>query len=169
MTTIIFPGVGVALGKFTVDNVVIAVPLLPGEQRMYTPFPYPTLENWRRQALSATSTLFEVQTQCRTTLLFAHEADLKTVFFELTQMDPALLAGHYNFKQKAVLADQQLAVARESTHQAMVELIQQRVPEQYMTLISQRVESVSFATRVAGVCAAVYLTALLLEDAEARK
>ena len=169
MATIVFPGVGEALGKFTVDDVVISTPLLKGEKRMYSTFPYPTLEMWRRNILAATSSLFELPTQCRTAVLFAHEADLKTVFVELTEIDPALLAGNYNFKKKAVLADKELAKAREQTLLAVKELNQQDIPEQYVTLMQQRIESPAFGHRVAGMCAAVYMTALLLEEAEARK
>lgn len=168
MATIIFPGVGEALGKFTVDDVVISTPLIRGETRMYAEFPYPTLEIWRRSVLAATSSLFELPTQCRTAVLFAHEADMKTVFFEITKTDPALLAGNYNFKKKAVLADKELTTAREQTLLAIKELNQQNIPEQYVTLMQQRVESAAFAHRVAGMCAAVYLTALILEDDEAR-
>jgi len=168
MATIIFPGVGEALGKFTVEDIVISTPLLPGEKRMYEPFPYPTLEMWRRNVLSATSSLFELPTQCRTSVLFAHEADMKTVFFEITKIDPALLAGNYNFKKKAVLADKELTNARGQTTLAIKELNQQRIPEQYVTLMQQRVESAAFSHRVAGMCAAVYMTALILEDDEAR-
>jgi hypothetical protein len=167
MATIIFPGVGTSLGKFTVDGVVIATPLLPGEKRMYSPFPYSTLEMWRRTALSATSTLFELPTQCRTTLLFAHEVDMQTVFLELTRVDPKFLAGKYDFKKKAVLADSEMSTARESKALAFKELAQQRVPEQYVELIQQRVESSAFNHRVTGMCAAVYMTAILLEEAEA--
>ena len=59
-------------------------------------------------------------------------------------------------------------MAHEQKQLAIKELNQQRVPEQYSTLIQQRIESAAFSHRVAGMCAAVYLTALLLEDDEAR-
>jgi len=167
VATIIFPGVGEALGKFTVDSVLISTPLILGEKRMYSGFPYPTLEMWRRNVLSATASIFELPTQCRTAVLFAHETDMKTVFFELTETDPKLLAGTYNFKQKAVIADKALETARESKLLALKELNEQQIPEQYVSLMQQRVESAAFAHRVAGMCAAVYMTALLLEEAEA--
>lgn len=166
MATIPFIGVGTGLGKFTVDDVVISSPIVKGEGRLYTSFPYPTLELWRRHALSAAATINELPTQCRTALLFAHEADMKTVFYELTQIDPAILAGHYNFKKKANLADKELVRPLALKADAFKELKQLGLPEQHIELIQKRVDSESFAHRVAGVCAAVYLTALLLEEAK---
>jgi hypothetical protein len=167
MATIVFPGTGALYGEFTVNDVVVSVPLLQGEHRLYTAFPYPTLERWRQNVLAATATLFELPTQCRTAVLFAHEADMGTVFFELTQEDPDTLLGYYNFKKKADLADRELTTPHTLKTQALQELYQQRIPEQYITLIQQRLDSAAFGPRVTGMCAAVYLTALLLEEAEA--
>lgn len=167
MATLTFIGTGTNLGKFTVDDVVISSPMVAGEKRLYSPFPYPTLEIWRRHALVASASIFELPTQCRTTVLFAHEADLGTMFFELTKVDPAILEGHYNFKKKAILADKELAAILTVKEEALKELKQQGVPNQHTDLIQSRVDSNVFAHRVAGICAAVYLTALLLEDAEA--
>jgi hypothetical protein len=169
MATLTFLGTGTGLGKFTVDDIIISSPLIKGERRLYSPFPYPTLEIWRRHALVASASIFELPTQCRTTVLFAHEADMGTMFYELTQTDPAILEGHYNYKKKAILAEQELSIPLSMKAKAFAELKQQNVPDQHVALIQQRVDSESFAHRVTGVCAAVYLTALLLEEAEARQ
>ena len=162
-----FVGTGTAVADFTVDDAVISAPLVRGEARMYSEFPYPTLENWRRRALVASATIPVLSTRVRTALLFAHEADLKTMFLELTEVDPEALAGRYNFKKKANLADKELELPLTQIDAALKELAEQKIPEQYRELMEKRLRSENFNHRVAGLCAAVYFTALLLEEAEA--
>jgi len=167
MATVQFVGTGTILGRFTIDDALVSSPRIKGEARLYTPFPYPTLEVWRRGALSATASITEVDTQVRTTVLYAHSADMGSVFFEVTNVNPAILAGHYNFQRSAVLADKDLAVPRTMARSALAELKQLLVPDQYLMLIQQRLESETFNHRVAGLCAAVYFAGVLLEEAEA--
>jgi hypothetical protein len=162
-----FVGTGTITGEFTIDDLVVSAPMLPGEYRLQTEFPYPTLERWRRDALVATASIDAWDTRGRTTLLFAHEADMASVFLDLTGVLATKLAGHYNFKRTAILADKTLTTARALKDLAMRELTAQRVPDSHVAFIRQRVESEAFNHRVAGMCAAVYLTALLLEEAEA--
>lgn len=162
-----FLGTGTITGEFTIDDVIVTRELITGEYRLQKPFPYPTLERWRQHALTATASIEAWDTRGRTTVLFAHEADMGSVFLGLTREDPALLAGHYNFKKKANLADRELSVIYGLTALALSELKKQRVPDSHVALIEQRLSSATFNHRVAGVCAAVYLTALLLEEAEA--
>lgn len=164
-----FVGTGTDVADFTVDDVIISSPLVKGEKRMYSPFPYPVLDTWRRHALNSVATLQVLSTQCRITLLFALEADMHIVFYEVTDIDPKLLAGRYNYKKKASLVDQELTTPYTLSRLAMAELRQQQIPEQYVELIQQRVESDTLNHRIAGLCAAVYLTALILEEAEAIK
>jgi len=167
MTTTTFIGVGDLTGNFTIDDFVVARLFVPGEVRIQTPFPYPALERWRRHALEATSISIEPPTQGRTTVLFAHENGMGSVFFGLTDADPSILAGNYNHKQQGVLVDAALTGAYASALQVFAELKQQQVPPQYIQFIQQRLESATFSHRVTGLCAAVYLTALLLEQTEA--
>src|SRR3954464_237515 len=117
-----FLGTGTITGEFTVDDIVVTSPMLPGEYRLQTAFPYPTLERWRQQTLTATSSISAWDTRGRTTMLFAHESDMGSVFFDLTGVAPATLAGHYNFKRKAILADKDLATALRLKELAMREL-----------------------------------------------
>lgn len=167
MATIPFFGTGTIYGRFTIDDVIVSSPRIPGETRMFTPFPYPTLEVWRRGALSATASIQEIDTQVRATVLYAHSADMGSVFYELTNVPPTILAGHYNFQQSAPLADKALIVQRTMSRAALSELKELLVPDQYLMLIQQRIDSDTFNHRVAGVCAAVYLAGLLLEQREA--
>lgn len=162
-----FVGTGIVTGEFTVDDIVITSPMLPGEYRLQTAFPYPTLERWRQEALTATSSIPAWDTRGRTTMLFAHETDMGSVFFALTGVAPAILAGHYNFKRKAILADKDLATTLRLKDLALRELAAQRIPEHHIALIRQRLESPAFHHRVSGICSAVFMTALLLEEAEA--
>jgi hypothetical protein len=162
-----FVGTGTVTGEFTVDGSVVSAPMLPGEYRLQTAFPYPTLDRWRRDALVATSSIEAWDTRGRTTLLFAHEADLASMFLALTGVPAEKLAGFYNFKRKALLADKDLATPIKLKELAIRELTAQRIPGSHVALIRQRIESETFNHRVAGICAAVYLTALLLEEAEA--
>lgn len=162
-----FVGTGTITGEFTVDDIVVTSPMLPGEYRLQSPFPYPTLERWRRDALVATASIDAWDTRGRTTMLFAHESDMGAVFFDLTGVAPATLAGNYNFKRKAILADKDLALALQLKDAAMRELASQRIPESHLALIQQRLDSATFNHRVTGICAAVFMTALLLEEAEA--
>lgn len=50
---------------------------------------------------------------------------------------------------------------------ALRELATLQVPDGHIELIKKRLESQTFNHRVAGFCAAVYLTSLLLEEDEA--
>src|SRR4051812_17401265 len=129
-----FLGSGTITGEFTIDDIVVAAPLIPGEYRLQTAFPYPTLERWRREALTATSTIEAWDTRGRTTTLFAHETDMGSVFFSLTGVAPAALEGRYNFKRKAILADKDLATALKLKDMALRELVSQRIPESHIAL-----------------------------------
>ena len=162
-----FLGTGTAYGRSTVYGSVSAYAPVKGEDRLSRPFPYPTLEQWRRYALTAASTSTALTTQRRMAVLFAHEEEMQCVFNELTRTDPALLSGYYNDKQTAILADKALAIPYTLKTAAYLELKHQNIPDTYLHFIQQRVEGSSFAQRVAGVCAAVYLTAILLEELEA--
>jgi hypothetical protein len=162
-----FVGTGIITGEFTIDGVIVSLPVIPGEYRLQKPFPYPTLDLWRREALVATSSIEAWDTRGRTTVLFAHESDMGSVFFDLTKTSPEELAGIYNFKRKANLADKDLAVVLKQKELALGELVQQAVPAGHIDLIRKRLESATFNHRVTGICAAVYLTALLLEEVEA--
>lgn len=167
MATATFLGTGTADGDFTIDGLIYQKPFIVGEPRLQTAFPYPNLEQWRRHALSATSTVARLDGQGRTTVLFAHESGMGSVFFDLTGVQPSVLAGHYNFKRKAILVDRDLAIVFSLKEGAFAELKQQRVPDSHIDMIRKRVESLTFNHRVAGICAAVYMTALLLTQVEA--
>ena len=95
-----------------------------------------------------------------------HEADLKAIFFDLTGADDASIAGWYVDKRKALAVDKALETAMTQLPQALRELKHQQIPDGHIELIRARLVSSSFAHRVAGLCAAVYLTALLLSDAQ---
>lgn len=170
MATIPFLGVGEPIEAFNIDNVLVNKEMLPGEVRLRTAFPYPTLEMWRRQgmqftAVSPTTGSSDIATRGRTLVLFAHDADLKSIFFDLTGADDVSIAGWYVDKLKAQAVDKILETAMTQRAQALRELKQLLVPDQHIELIRSRLEGPSFNHRVAGLCAAVYLTALLLSEA----
>lgn len=167
MATAQFFGTGTSSGDFTIDGVIFTKPLIVGELRLRTAFPYPNLERWRQHALSTTSTQARLDGQARTTILFAFEAGMGALFFDLTNVPPETLAGHYNFKRKALLVDKDLTLVMPLKEGALRELKQQRIPDMHIEMIRQRLESATFNHRVTGICAAVYITALLLEEAEA--
>jgi len=154
-------------GKFSIDGLIKTEALLPGEARLYAAFAYPTLEDWRRRALTAAATVTDIATQSRAAIVFAYGADMSVVFRELTGVIVTQLKGHYDFKSRANEADKKLLVAYQALPDALRELKQQGMPDQYLELILRRVTSETFNHRVAGVCAAVYFTGLLLSDAEA--
>lgn len=162
-----FVGTGTITGEFTIDDIIVTAPLVRGEYRLQKAFPYPALETWRRYVLTATASIPAWDTRGRTTVLFAHEADLGAMFLGLTKIDPELLSGHYNYKRKALLVDKDIALVMPRKTEALRELEQQRLPKNHIELIKQRLDSETFNHRVAGMCGAVYFTALLLEDAEA--
>ena len=171
MATIPFLGIGDPIEAFNVDNILVNRDMLPGEVRLRTAFPYPTLEMWRRSGLQFTAAVpttgsSDIATRGRTLLLFAHEADLKAIFFDLTGADDASIAGWYVDKRKALAVDKALETAMTQLPQALRELKHQQIPDGHIELIRARLVSSSFAHRVAGLCAAVYLTALLLSDAQ---
>lgn len=167
MATATFVGTGTIYGKFTIDGAVTSRSLIKGEFRLQTPLPPPALDGWRRQALSFTSTIPAWDTRGRTVVLFAHEADLGSVFFDLTGVAPSVLAGFYQFKQKSNLADTLLTPAYADANRAMAELQALGVPGGHRALLTQRLESSTFNHRVAALCATVYLASILLEEAEA--
>lgn len=167
MASATFLGTGTAFGDFTIDGIIFAKPLIVGEFRLQSIFPYPNLERWRQHALAATSTVSRLDAQGRTTVLFAHENGMGSVFFDLTDVDPEELAGHYNFKRKALDVDKLLALVMPLKEGAIRELKQQRVPDTHIALIRQRLENDAFRPRVTGICAAIYMTALLLTQVEA--
>lgn len=165
-----FYGSGDPIVAFNIDNVLVNKPIIQGEVRMQTPFPYPTLEMWRRAALQysaapITTGSNDLATRIRTAVLFAHEADLGSIFFDLTKVTATDLAGWYVDKLTAKAVDKSFGVAATQKELAMRELATLGVPSQYQLLLRSRLESASFNHRVAGLCAAVYLTALLLDEA----
>jgi hypothetical protein len=162
-----FLGTGIITGEFTVNDIVVTSMMLPGEYRLQKAFPYPTLENWRGAALTACASIDAWDTRGRVAMLFAHESDMGSMFFELTGVPPELLAGDYNFRRKASLADKDLAIALKFKELALQELAAQKIPDSHIALIRSRLESATFNHRVTGICAAVFITALLLEEAEA--
>jgi len=167
MATFPFVGTGTIIGEFTIDDVIVKAYLVAGEYRLRGAFPYLTLDLWRRQALSATASIPELETQGRTTVLYAHEADLDALLLSVTKLDPEALVGHYNFRKKAAAVDQELSTTYRLQELALAELAQQGIGESHIQLLRARINSATSMHRVAGVCAAVYLTALLLEQAEA--
>lgn len=169
MATIPFTGTGDVTEVFNIDYELISRPLMTGELRLRTPFPYPALESWRRTALNYTAATpttgsSDTATRGRTTLLFAHEADLSSIFFDVTTNTEALIAGYYVDKLKALTVDDSFRGAYQQIPLVLAELKTQLVPEQYIDLLKQRLEGPAFNHRVAGFCAAVYLTSVLLEE-----
>lgn len=170
MATFQFYGSGDPIVAFNIDNVLVNKPVIQGEVRLQTPFPYPTLELWRRSAIQysaapITTGSNDLATRIRTAVLFAHEADLGSIFFDLTKITASALTGWYVDKLTAQAVDKSFAAAMTQKEMAMKELASIGVPSQYQMLIRSRLESASFNHRVAGLCAAVYLTALLLSEA----
>lgn len=170
MTTVPFTGIGDPIEAFNIDNVLVNKEILPGETRLRTSFPYPTLEMWRRTALQSTATSpttgsSDIATRGRTTVIFAHGADMGSVFTYLAGTTPEMVAGYYVDQVRAITADASMQTALTQTAQALVELAQLHVPEQYIAFIKDRCGGVSFNHRVAGLCAAVYLTSILLSEA----
>jgi len=166
-----FYGIGDPIVAFNIDNTLVNKPILPGEVRLQKAFPYPTLEMWRRSALQYTAAPIttgtdDLATRIRTAVLFAHEADMGSIFFDLTEVPPSLLAGWYVDKLTAKAVDKNFVAAMTQKELAMRELASMGVPAQHQALIRARLESASFNHRVAGLCAAVYLTALLLDEAD---
>lgn len=166
-----FLGSGDPIEAFNIDNVLVNKPLLYAEVRLRKDFPYPTLEAWRRSALQFTASptptgTSAIGTQARTTLLYAHEADLGPIFYELVGTSAEALAGYYVDKRKALEADRLLSTVLNLREAALEELLQIKVPLQHVTLLRSRLESTSFNHRVPGLCAAVYLTAIILYQAE---
>lgn len=167
-----FLGSGDPIEAFNIDNVLVNKPLLYAEVRLRKEFTYPTLESWRRYALQFTATpnptgTSAIGTQARTTLLYAHDADLGPIFYELVGTSPEVLTGYYVDKRKILDVDRLLSTALQAKEMALKELQQLQVPIQHIALLRSRLESVSFNHRVPGLCAAVYLTAIILYQAEA--
>lgn len=167
MATIPFTGSGAGSGAFTIDDDLLTRDPVAGELRLQKPFPYPELERWRRETLTATAQIEALETRCRTVVLYAHEADMGSMFFDLTGVTKEDLEGYYNHREKAIVADRKLSVAIQTKELVVLELMAQKVPVSHINLIKTRIDSSSFAHRVPGMCAAVYLTALLLEELEA--
>jgi hypothetical protein len=170
MATVQFTGTGIPTEAFNIDHSLISKELLYGEIRLRTGFPYPTLDAWRSagmQATAATPTTgsSDLGTRGRTLIIFAHEVDMSAIFYELAAPNTALLAGYYVDKVNAKIAEESLSTVLTSKSAAMRELRTQGVPEQYVDLIRSRLESPAFNHRVAGLCAAVYLTSIILTDA----
>lgn len=171
MATFQFLGSGDPIEAFNINNILVNKPLLYAEVRLRKDFPYPTLEAWRRSALQFTATptptgTSAIGTQARTTLLYAHEADLGPIFYELVGTSPTDLEGYYVDKRKAVEVDRLTSTVRQLQAAAIREMVQLKVPEQVITLLTDRLTSPSFNHRVPGMCAAVYLAAILLYQAE---
>jgi hypothetical protein len=169
MATFPFLGSGSITEAFNIDYALISRPLLLGETRLRSPFPYPELDAWRRAALTYTAATpttgsSDIATRGRTTLLFAHEADLSSIFFDVTPNTEELIAGYYVDKRKAQDVDVSLTSAYQQTARALAELRGQGVPVQYADLLQLRLESAAFNHRVAGLCAAVYLTGIILAE-----
>jgi hypothetical protein len=165
-----FYGSGDPIVAFNIDNTLVNKPIIPGEVRLQKPFPYPTLELWRRSAIQYSAATIttgsnDLATRIRTAVLFAHEADLGSIFFDLTKVTATELAGWYVDKLTAQAVDKSFAAAMTQKELAMRELASLGVPVQYQALLRSRLESAAFNHRVAGLCGAVYLTALLLSEA----
>jgi len=168
VTTTTFLGSGAPTGTFNIDHFLLEKTLLQGEARMWAAFPFPALETWRRTALEFTAATpttggSDIATRARTTLLYAHEADLGAIFRSLTGSKTTDLQGYYVDKRKAKDVDASLTATYGLLKSALVELQQQKVPDQDVNLILSRLTSTVFNHRVAGLCAAVYLTALIQE------
>lgn len=168
MASVTFLGTGDPVEAFNIDDTLVLRPLLPGEVRLYTPFPFFTLEKWRQTALQYTAAPTvtgnsDLGTRARTTLLFAHDADLGSIFFNLVGTNRDLLAGYYVDKMKPQVVDRLIGPQMMYQQQAMQELAAQRVPAQYIELIANRLSGPAFNHRVAGFCASVYLASILLD------
>jgi hypothetical protein len=166
-----FLGSGDPIEAFNIDGTLLNKALQPGEMRLRKAFPYPALEMWRRSTLQFTASptptgTSAIGTQGRTVVLYAHEADFAPVFYELVGTSADALAGYYVDKRKAIEADRLLSTALQAKEPALAELAMQGIPKQHCDLIRSRLESPSFNHRVPGMCAAVYLTSIILEQAE---
>ena len=169
MASFPFTGSGEPTEVFRINGALISKPLLPGELRLREAFPYPTLEMWRRTALSYTAATpttgtSDLATRGRTTLLFAHEADLSSIFFDLMGTSAVFIEGYYNDKLRAQEVAKTFETALVSQRTALLELAQQKTPSQYLELLEVRLSSATFNHRVAGLCAAVYLSSNLLNE-----
>ena len=155
---------------FNINNALVLKRLLRAERRLRESFPSETLESWRRAALqqcsvTPTTGRNDLATRARVVIVYANEADLGTVFRSLGVLTPEDVAGYYVDKRTARETDAALSPLYPLTPKAMVELGKLGVPGQHRSLLLTRLESAAYPHRIAGVCAAVYLTSLILSDA----
>lgn len=155
---------------FNINNRLVLKRLLRAERRLREPFPSTALETWRRAALqqcsvTPTTGRNDLATRGRVVILYAHDADLGSMFRSLETTVPPDVAGYYVDKRTAREADGALSASYPLTPQVMGELRKLNVPGQYLSLMLTRLESSAYTHRVAGVCAAVYLASLLLAEA----
>jgi hypothetical protein len=154
---------------FNIDNALINKQILPGELRLRDAFPQPTLDSWRRNALRSTTMdvttgATDIGTRGRIVLVTAHDADLGNLFFDLIGTNRSMLTGYYVDRRKAQDAELFLGAVYPKKDLAFDELFSLRVPLAYIDLLRVRLEGPSFTHRVAGLCATVYLTSILLSE-----
>lgn len=171
MATTTFLGADDNTEAFNLDGRLVLKKLLRAETRLRDPFPSPSLEVWRRAGLQycaapVTTGRNDLATRGRVLLVCAHDADLGTIFTSLGATAPRDVAGYYVDRRSASSADAALQTAYAKAASAMVELEQLGVPRQHRDLLLTRLGSSSYAHRVAGLCATVYLAALIFSDAK---
>lgn len=169
MPTYTFIGGGSSTTSIYYDGAYALATPLKGELRLGSPLKYPILELWRRAALEMCTEGIPTEnprTRQRIVIVFAHEAGLAPMFFDLAKTTAAGLGGKYALKRRVALVDDDLRAMFALCEPAMNELASAGVPAQFREMLRARVISASKLDRTPGLCAAVYLACLLAVDSE---
>lgn len=171
MATVPFIGFGHPIEAFNISHLLVNKPITQGEIRLRTAFPASkrTLDLWRRAAMQyaaeeETTGSSDISTRARAVLLFAHESDLATLFYEINATTSEFIEGYYVDKRKTFDVDADLRTVYSFTPSALAELKAFGTPEQYVEMLNLRLNSRNGVDRVAGLCAAVLLSGIYMAD-----
>lgn len=162
-TTVSLPYGSVALETQSPGDVIGNSVLVPAEWRLRTPFPFPTLEYFRKFLLSNVSASEFIGAKGRCILLFTQDTDVRAIFTTLFGVD--LNTPRPEIVERSAPLDVFNAVDPSLARlvaPALRELKLAGVPEAFIALLHTRLNSESYLERVSAYAAVVLLAAAVI-------